>query len=168
MVPTSKCSLSHPNLAKIVDFQWVFFKRSQFPRCLERHPWVTCSELPEAVESPVRREIRIVGTWLRSVVNLPSGEPTKSNGKIHHFSWENTHYFDWAIFQFAFCMFTRPGKLTTEIHFHEFRLDPRQIRSKMTQQCTISTRSSWWWDLPYIHPYPHCIPPYCPQLWSSP
>ena len=27
----------------------------------------------------------------------------------HHFSWVNQRTFDWAIFQFAFCMFTRPG-----------------------------------------------------------
>ena len=32
-------------------------------------------------------------------------------GKIHHaVSWENTHYFDWAMEKIAMWLFTRPGK----------------------------------------------------------
>ena len=49
-------------------------------------------------------------------IELPSGELTVCNGKIHHFSWENP-LFLWP-FSIAFCMFTRPGNSWRFISHH--------------------------------------------------
>ena len=61
--------------------------------------------------------------WQTDDESLNSGVPyfqtkTIPSGKRLHselerstifYSWVNTHYFDWDIYQFAFGMFTRPG-----------------------------------------------------------
>ena len=38
-----------------------------------------------------------------AITEVPSGKRLHNYGKIHHAINGNIHYFDWAIFQFAFC-----------------------------------------------------------------